>query len=111
MNTMLRNGFARQFNVGIAVYMMASRRHGTIYIGVTSRFPSRIIEHRENLVRGFTQKHGVHRLVWYEPHESILSAIQREKSLKRYKREWKINLIERENPHWDDLYPALTNLT
>jgi len=99
-----------RYNVGIAVYMMASRRHGTIYIGVTSRFPARIYEHRNDLVDGFTKKYAVHRLVWYEIHESILSAIQREKSLKKYKRDWKINLIERENPYWDDLYPALVGM-
>jgi putative endonuclease len=98
------------FNVCIAVYMMASRRHGTIYTGVTSRFPGRVFEHRNDLVAGFTKKYGVHRLVWYEVHESILSAIQREKSLKKYKREWKINLIERENPFWDDLYPGLVGI-
>ena len=97
-------------NVCIAVYMMASRRHGTIYIGVTSRFPGRILEHREGLVSGFTKKYGVKRLVWYEVHESILSAIQREKSLKKYKRDWKINLIERENTYWEDLYPAIAGL-
>jgi putative endonuclease len=95
------------YNVWIAVYMMASRRHGTIYIGVTSRFPARICEHREDLVPGFTKTYGVRRLVWYETHESILSAIQREKSLKKYRREWKINLIERENPFWEDLYPTV----
>ena len=95
------------FNVCIAVYMMASKPQGTIYIGVTSRFSARIYEHRNNAVPGFTKKYGVHRLVWYEIHESIVSAIQREKSLKRYRREWKINLIERDNPNWEDLYPAL----
>ncbi|HEX3651777.1 MAG TPA: GIY-YIG nuclease family protein [Rhizomicrobium sp.] len=98
------------YNVGIAVYMMASRCHGTIYIGVTSRFPGRIFEHRNGLIDGFTKKYGVHRLVWYEVHESILSAIQREKSLKKYKRDWKVNLIERENPDWDDLYPAIVGM-
>jgi putative endonuclease len=98
------------YNVCIAVYMMASRRHGTIYIGVTSRFPARIYEHRNDLVEGFTKKYAVHRLVWYEVHEHILSAIQREKSLKKYKRDWKLNLIERENPYWDDLYPALVGM-
>jgi putative endonuclease len=98
------------YNVWIAVYMMASRRHGTIYIGVTSRFPGRIVEHHEGLVAGFTKTYRVKRLVWYETHESILSAIQREKSLKKYKRDWKINLIERENPYWEDLYPALTGV-
>jgi putative endonuclease len=86
--------------------MTASRRHGTLYIGVTSRFPARISEHREGLISGFTKTYGVKRLVWYETHESILCAIQREKSLKKYKRDWKINLIERENPYWEDLYPG-----
>jgi len=75
------------YNVCIAGYMMASRRHGTIYIGVTSRFPGRILEHREGLIPGFTKRYRVHRLVWYEVHESILSAIQREKPLKKYKRD------------------------
>src|SRR6185295_5742497 len=94
-------------NISIAVYMMASKPQGTIYIGVTSRFLARVYEHRAGFVKGFTKKYGVHRLVWYEIHESILSAIQREKSLKRYPRDWKINLIERDNPLWEDLYPAL----
>jgi putative endonuclease len=95
------------FNVFIAVYMMASRRHGTIYTGVTSQLPNRVWQHRGDLLPGFTRTYGVHRLVWYEPHESMLAAIQREKSIKKYKREWKINLIEQENPLWDDLFPAL----
>ena len=98
------------YNVCIAVYMMASRRYGTIYTGVTSRFSARIYEHRSGLIDGFTKKYGVHRLVWYQIHESILSAIQREKSLKKYKRDWKINLIERDNPYWEDLYPALVGM-
>ena len=95
------------YNVFIAVYMMASARHGTIYIGVTSHLPSRIAQHREGRIKGFTKKYGVKRLVWYEPHERMTSAIQRESSLKKYSREWKINLIERTNPFWDDLYPGL----
>jgi len=95
------------FRVFIAVYMMASRRQGTIYTGVTSELLNRVWQHREGLIPGFTKIYGVHRLVWYEPHESMVAAIQREKSIKKYKREWKINLIERENPYWEDLYPAL----
>ncbi|HEY4122989.1 MAG TPA: GIY-YIG nuclease family protein [Rhizomicrobium sp.] len=98
------------FNVFIAVYMMASRRHGTIYIGVTSRLPGRVFEHREGLIEGFTKTYSLKRLVWYEPHENMMAAIRREKSLKKYKREWKINLIEWENPYWDDIYPALTGM-
>jgi putative endonuclease len=95
------------YNVLIAVYMMANRRHGTIYLGVTSQLPKRVWEHREGLVPGFTKAYGLKCLVWCEPHESMVAAIQRETSLKRYKREWKINLIERENPNWIDLYPWL----
>ena len=90
-----------------AVYMMASGQHGTLYIGVTGRLLHRIVEHREGLRPGFTARYGVRRLVWFEMHESIIPAIQREKSLKKYKREWKINLIERDNPNWDDLFPGL----
>lgn len=85
--------------------MMARRKHGTIYIGVTSGLLNRVAQHREDLIPGFTQRYGVKRLVWFEIHEGIVTAIQREKSLKKYKREWKINLIERENPHWHDLFP------
>ncbi len=88
-----------------AVYMMASRKHGTIYVGVTSELLQRAHQHREGLIDGFTKRYGVRRLVWFEPHDSIVEAIQREKSLKKYRREWKINLIERDNPQWDDLFP------
>jgi putative endonuclease len=98
------------YNVFIAVYMMASGRHGTLYTGVTSHLPSRTAQHREGRIPGFTKKYNVKRLVWYEPHESMTAAIQREESLKKYLREWKINLIERDNPHWDDLYPALVGM-
>ncbi|HEY8618027.1 GIY-YIG nuclease family protein [Phenylobacterium sp.] len=90
-----------------AVYMLASRRHGTLYVGVTSQLVQRVSEHRAETRGGFTSRYGVKRLVWFEAHEDILSAIQREKALKRYPRAWKINLIERENPTWDDLFPAL----
>jgi len=98
------------FNVLIAVYMMASRRHGTIYTGVTSRLVGRISEHRADLIEGLTRKYGVHRLVWYEVHDLTTAAIQREKNIKKYPRAWKINLIERENPHWDDLFPGLVGM-
>jgi len=98
------------FNVFIAVYMMANRRHGTLYIGVTSRLASRLAQHREGRVEGFTKKYNVKRLVWYKPHERMTFAIQGEKSLKRYPREWKINLIERDNPDWNDLYPNLVGM-
>ena len=88
-----------------AVYMMASGQHGTLYIGVTSELLNRVAQHREGLIDGFTKRYGVKRLVWFEPHDSIVTAIQREKSLKKYKREWKVNLIELANPKWNDLFP------
>lgn len=89
-----------------AVYIMASGQHGTLYVGVTSDLIGRVHEHREGLTPGFTSQYGVKRLVWYEPWETILEAIRREKSLKKYKREWKVNLIEAENPQWIDLFPT-----
>ena len=91
----------------IAVYIMSDGVRGTLNIGVTGNLNRRIYEHREHLIDGFTKKYGINRLVWYEPHDLMTAAIQREKSLKRYRREWKINLVERENPHWIDLYPTL----
>jgi putative endonuclease len=90
-----------------AVYMMASGQHGTIYIGVTSDLLVRISQHRQGLMDGFTKRYAVKRLVWFEMHDNIVAAIQREKSLKKYKREWKVNLIERDNPKWADLFPSL----
>jgi putative endonuclease len=86
---------------------MASRKHGTLYVGVTSDLLKRVAEHREGLIEGFTARYGVKRLVWFERHEGIVEAIQREKSLKKYRRAWKVNLIERDNPDWDDLFPKL----
>ena len=91
----------------IAVYIMASGQHGTLYIGVTSDLIRRAYEHREGLVAGFTKKYGCKRLVWYEAHELMTDAIQREKSLKRWPRDWKLNLVESHNPQWDDLYATL----
>ena len=88
-----------------AVYIMSSGQHGTLYIGVTSDLLSRVLQHREETLDGFTKRYGVKRLVWFENHDSIVEAIQREKSLKKYKREWKVNLIEAMNPKWEDLYP------
>ena len=90
-----------------AVYILASKRNGTLYVGVTSDLEKRIWEHRNNMVEGFTKRYGVHRLVWYELHESMESAIQREKRLKEWKRIWKLELIEGTNPNWQDLYPTI----
>jgi putative endonuclease len=89
------------------VYIMTNRPNGTLYIGVTSDLPRRIWEHREGLVEGFTKRHGLKRLVYVERHDAIGSAIQRETSLKRWPRAWKINLILAQNPYWNDLYDQL----
>jgi putative endonuclease len=87
-----------------AVYILASKRNGTLYIGVTSDLVKRIWEHKNNLVEGFTKRYNVHQLVWYELPESMESAIEREKRLKEWKRKWKLELIESSNPNWQDLY-------
>lgn len=89
------------------VYLLASRRNGTLYVGVTSDLVKRVWEHKENLADGFTKRYGVHALVWYEPHGSMESAIQREKAIKEWKRRWKLELIEKTNPQWRDLYADL----
>ena len=93
----------------IAVYMVSNSKHGTLYIGVTSNLKQRAWQHREGVIDGFTKKYGMKRLVWYEIFESVMAEIQREKSLKKYKRDWKINLIERDNRHWNDLYNAFVS--
>ena len=89
------------------VYMMASRKKGTLYIGVTSDLIKRIWEHKSDLVESFTKRYQVHDLVWYEPHQSMESAIGREKALKNWKRKWKVELIEETNSEWRDLYTEL----
>jgi putative endonuclease len=89
------------------VYMLASRRNGTLYTGVTNDIGRRVWEHKSDLVEGFTKKYGVHILVWYETHEDINTAIAREKQIKRWNRAWKIRLIEKENSGWNDLYEKL----
>ncbi|MGV8057487.1 MAG: GIY-YIG nuclease family protein [Smithellaceae bacterium] len=86
------------------VYILASKRNGTLYIGVTSNLIKRIWEHKNNLVKGFTKRYSVHNLVWYKLHENMESAILREKILKEWKRIWKLELIESSNPNWKDLY-------
>jgi putative endonuclease len=87
----------------IAVYILASRPNGTLYIGVTSELHQRIWQHKEGIVEGFTKTYGVHQLVWYEIHPTMESAIRREKRLKKWNRAWKIRLIEKMNPRWEDL--------
>ena len=86
------------------VYILASKKNGTLYIGVTNNLLKRVYEHKSNLVGGFTQKYNVHNLVYYEEHNDIGKAITREKQMKKWKRQWKIELIEQFNPQWRDLY-------
>lgn len=90
------------------VYILASSRNGTLYTGVTSDIIKRIWEHKNDAVKGFTKRYDVHTLVWYETHETMESAITREKTIKGWKRKWKLELIEKENPQWTDLYEQLT---
>jgi len=90
-----------------AVYILASRRNGTLYIGVTSSLPKRVWEHKNDVTEGFTKRYGVHLLVWYELYDTMESAIRREKAIKEWKREWKLELIEKTNPTWQDLYVSI----
>ena len=90
-----------------AVYILASKPNGTLYLGVTSDLVGRVWQHQNKLAEGFTQKYNVSRLVYYEQHSDMISAIEREKQLKRWKREWKVDLIEEKNPTWEDLYGEL----
>jgi putative endonuclease len=94
----------------IAVYMMSNHHYGTLYIGVTADLIKRVDQHQRGSLGGFTKKYGLKRLVWYERHGVIVEAIQREKSLKKYRRDWKINLIEHENPYWEDLFPGVLRM-
>jgi putative endonuclease len=89
------------------VYILASQRNGTLYVGVTNDLVRRIYEHREKLIEGFTSQYNVTRLVWFDQTASIEEAIAHEKRLKRWQREWKIALIEKSNPNWDDLYESI----
>jgi len=89
------------------VYILASKRNGTLYVGVTSNLIRRVWQHKTNLILGFTSDNAVHTLVWYEQHQTMASAIEREKALKHWCRTWKIQLIEKNNPYWRDLYQDL----
>ena len=90
------------------VYIMANKPNGTLYIGVTSDLVQRVWQHKSDLVPGFTKRYGAHTLVWYEGHETMESAITREKRLKEWKRAWKVELIEQGNPSWRDLYAHIS---
>jgi putative endonuclease len=89
------------------VYLLASQPYGTLYVGMTDDLARRVSEHKAKIVSGFTTKYGVDRLVWFEPHETRESAWRRERRIKEWKRAWKVQLIETDNPHWIDLYPSL----
>ena len=89
------------------VYILTSKRNGTLYIGITTDLVKRIYEHKHDLVDGFTKKYKVHRLVYFEEHEDIRQAITREKQIKKWKRKWKLELIEKVNPNWRDLYTEI----
>lgn len=89
------------------VYILASQRNGTLYIGVTNDLVRRVYEHKQKFVEGFTKEYNVHMLVYYEMTESVESAINREKQLKKWNREWKLRLIEKQNPDWKDLYSTI----
>jgi putative endonuclease len=87
---------------------MASRKHGTLYAGVTKDLIRRVYEHKTHAVPSFTSRYNVHRLVWFEIYDDPTNAITREKEIKKWRRDWKINLIEQENPNWVDLYSSIT---
>jgi putative endonuclease len=89
------------------VYLLASRKHGTLYLGVTNDLVRRGCEHRTKAAGGFTARYGVDRLLWFETHDHAIGAITREKELKKWRRDWKIRLIEEQNPAWVDLYPGI----
>ena len=89
------------------VYILASRKHGTLYVGVTSNLNQRLDAHRSGEVEGFAARHGVHRLVYAEPHDTMEAAIRREKQIKKWNRAWKVRLIERGNPRWRDVAEAM----
>ena len=86
---------------------MANKRNGTLYTGVTGNLIKRVWEHKNNLVEGFTKRYSVHQLVYFEQHEDMVSAITREKQIKKWNRAWKIRIIEKQNPKWKDLYDTL----
>ena len=90
------------------VYILASKKNGTLYIGLTNNLFKRVYEHKNNLMGGFTQRYSVHGLVYYETYSDIYGAIAREKAMKKWKRQWKIELIERSNPQWKELYYDIT---
>jgi len=90
------------------VYLLASRKEGTLYLGVTKDLIRRVAEHKQRVLPGFTKRYDVRRLVWFETYDAPIEAITREKEIKMWRRDWKVALIEKENPDWRDLYPEIT---
>jgi putative endonuclease len=90
-----------------AVYMLCSQKNGTLYVGVTGMLVRRVWQHKTDMVEGFSGRYGVHRLVWFELHDTMDAAITREKQIKNWQRRWKLELIERNNPDWVDLYNSI----
>jgi putative endonuclease len=93
------------------VYILVSQHYGTLYIGMISNLTQRVYQHKNKMVEGFTKQYDVSMLVYYEQHETFESAVTREKQIKAWKRQWKINLIEKENPHWEDFYKNIAALS
>jgi len=91
------------------VYLLATRKDGPLYVGVTSDLPGRIAQHKAKVVHGFTERFNVDRLVWFEAHQNAEAAITREKQIKRWRRDWKVALIETDNPEWRDLYETIAS--
>jgi len=89
------------------VYLITNKPYGTLYVGVTRDLVKRIYEHRGGFVESFSNQHDLGRLVWFEAHEDVKSAIEREKKIKKWRRDWKVNLVQTENPTWDDLYQSI----
>ena len=89
------------------VYLLASKKDGTLYVGVTNDLIRRVLEHKNGTVSGFTKRYRIHRLVWFDSTDDVSAAIQREKQIKAWKRDWKIALIEERNPDWKDLYEEI----
>jgi putative endonuclease len=106
--TMLRRYLEMSMDKSSYVYILASGLNGTIYVGVTSDLVKRVWQHREGLADGFTKQYGIKKLVWYEIHTEIAEAIRREKQIKKWDRNWKIELIQQTNPRWRDLYADIT---
>jgi putative endonuclease len=89
------------------VYLITNKPYGTLYVGVTRNLIKRVYEHRSGFVKGFSKQHDLGHVVWYEAHEDVIAAIEREKKIKKWRRDWKINLVQAENPHWNDLYESI----